>query len=50
RGRAVDLDTVRPAALLRTVHRLVREVRPPRTPLVDLRRARDAGFLTWPVA
>ncbi|WP_308646192.1 hypothetical protein [Nocardia farcinica] len=50
RGRAVDLDAVRPAALLRTVHRLVREVRPPRTPLVDLRRARDAGFLTWPAA
>lgn len=50
RGRLAELEAVRPAALLRTVHRLVREVRSPRVPLLELRRTRDAGFLTWPVA
>ena len=50
RGRTVELEAVRPAALLRTVHRLVREVRTPRTPLLELRRTRDTGFLTWPAA
>lgn len=49
-GRAVALDAVRPAALLRTVHRLVRGVRTTREPLLELRRARTAGFLTWPTA
>lgn len=49
-GRTVELEAVRPAALLRTVHRLVRGVRTPRTPLFELRRTRDTGFLTWPAA
>ncbi|WP_228810172.1 hypothetical protein [Nocardia otitidiscaviarum] len=48
RGRSVDVEAVRPAALLRTVHRLVRAVRPPRSALTELRTARSAGFLTWP--
>ncbi|WP_433524353.1 hypothetical protein ACQPZ2_04060 [Nocardia pseudovaccinii] len=50
RGRFVEVEAVRPASLLRTVHRLVREVRPPRTGLPELRRARTTGFLTWPAA
>ncbi|MEV0354980.1 hypothetical protein AB0H71_02855 [Nocardia sp. NPDC050697] len=50
RGHTVELEAVRPAALLRTVHRLVRGVRTPRTPLLELRRTRDSGFLTWPAA
>lgn len=50
RGRTVELDAVHPAALLRTVHRLVRGVRTPHGPLLDVRRARDTGFLTWPAA
>ncbi|WP_083884075.1 hypothetical protein [Nocardia higoensis] len=50
RGHTVELEAVRPAALLRTVHRLVRGVRTTREPLLDLRRARTAGFLTWPAA
>ncbi|WP_433198112.1 hypothetical protein ACQP1G_03020 [Nocardia sp. CA-107356] len=50
RGRFVEVEAVRPASLLRTVHRLVREVHPPRTTLTELRRARNAGFLTWPAA
>lgn len=49
-GRFVELEAVRPASLLRTVHRLVREVRAPRTTLTALRRARTAGFMTWPAA
>lgn len=50
RGRCVEVEAVRPASLLRTMHRLVRDVRPPRTGLPELRRARTTGFLTWPVA
>ncbi|WP_433600871.1 hypothetical protein ACQPXH_03480 [Nocardia sp. CA-135953] len=50
RGRFVEVEAVRPAALLRTVHRLVREVRPTRIGLPELRRARTTGFLTWPAA
>ncbi len=50
RGRVVELEAVRPAALLRTVHRLVREVPPTRSAVAELRRVRTAGFLTWPAA
>jgi hypothetical protein len=50
RGRFVEVEAVRPASLLRTVHRLVREVRPARTSLPELRRARTTGFMTWPAA
>ncbi|MGY4100220.1 hypothetical protein ACW2Q0_11805 [Nocardia sp. R16R-3T] len=50
RGRFVEVEAVRPASLLRTVHRLVRDVRSPRTGLPELRRARTAGFMTWPAA
>ncbi|WP_433682192.1 hypothetical protein [Nocardia sp. CA-119907] len=50
RGRYVEVEAVRPASLLRTVHRLVREVRPPRPTFTELRRARNAGFLSWPAA
>ncbi|MEV6340321.1 hypothetical protein AB0M12_37070 [Nocardia vinacea] len=50
RDRFVEIEAVRPASLLRTVHRLVREVRPPRTGLPELRRARNTGFMTWPAA
>lgn len=49
-GHTVELEAVRPAALLRTVHRLVRGVRGSRRPPLELRRARHAGFLTWPSA
>ncbi|ONK11264.1 hypothetical protein [Streptomyces sp. MP131-18] len=49
RGRAVEVAAVRPAALLRTVHRLVREIRR-RPPPAGLRRAREVGFLSWPAA
>ncbi|WP_043652114.1 hypothetical protein [Nocardia thailandica] len=49
RGRRVDVEAVRPAALLRTVHRLVREVRPPAGP-TPWHRLRATGFLTWPTA
>jgi hypothetical protein len=49
RGRFVEVAAVNPAVLLRTVHRLVREVRPARTPLLpQWSVAREAGFLTWP--
>jgi hypothetical protein len=48
RDRCVEIEAVRPASLLRTVHRLVREVCPPRTRLDELRGLRTAGFLTWP--
>ncbi|MEV5836526.1 hypothetical protein [Nocardia sp. NPDC052112] len=50
RDRFVEVEAVRPASLLRTVHRLVREVRPPRSGWPELRRARTTGFLTWPAA
>ncbi|MFA5708085.1 hypothetical protein [Mycolicibacterium sp.] len=48
RGRTVEVESVSPAVLLRSVHRLVRGVARPGTGLVDLQRARRAGFLTWP--
>jgi hypothetical protein len=50
RDPIVEIEAVRPASLLRTVHRLVREIRPPRTRFDELRRLRAAGFLTWPAA
>jgi hypothetical protein len=50
RGRFADLEAVRPASLLRTVHRLVREIHPPPTFVTELRRVRATGFLTWPAA
>ncbi|MET7768092.1 hypothetical protein [Nocardia sp. NPDC005366] len=49
RGRFVEVDAVRPASLLRTVHRLVREVRP-RGTSTQWGRVRASGFLTWPTA
>jgi hypothetical protein len=45
RGRFTEVAAVAPAALLRTVHRLVREVRPVR-PQWSI--PRGVGFLTWP--
>lgn len=45
RGRFTEVAAVAPAALLRTVHRLVREVRPVR-PQWSI--PRELGFLTWP--
>ncbi|WP_381796537.1 hypothetical protein [Streptomyces niveus] len=50
RGRFVEVAAVNPASLIRTVHRLVREVRTPRSQLTDLRQVRRAGFLSWPTA
>lgn len=50
RGRYVELAAVNPASLIRTVHRLVREVRAPRSQLTELRQVRRAGFLSWPTA
>jgi hypothetical protein len=50
RGRFAELEAVRPASLLRTVHRLVREIHPPPTFVTELRRVRATGFLTWPAA
>lgn len=44
-GRFVEVEAVRPAVLLRTVHRLVREVRPQRPQWIV---GREVGFLTWP--
>ncbi|MGW6727152.1 hypothetical protein ACWF9G_14735 [Nocardia sp. NPDC055029] len=49
RGRCVEIAAVRPAALLRTVHRLVREVRIRETS-TQWNRLRTTGFLTWPTA
>ncbi len=46
RGRFVEVAAVGPAALLRSVHRLVREVRPVRP---QWSTPREVGFLTWPV-
>ncbi|MGW7353379.1 hypothetical protein [Streptomyces sp. NPDC054784] len=48
RGRFTEVAAVRPASLLRTVHRMVRDVPAAPSQLSELRRARDAGFLTWP--
>ncbi|MFF5985997.1 hypothetical protein [Prauserella flavalba] len=50
RGRFTEVAAVRPASLLRTVHRLVRDVRPTRARIPDLRGARETGFLSWPSA
>lgn len=50
RGRFVEVAAVNPASLIRTVHRLVREVRTPRSQLTALRQVRRAGFLSWPTA
>ncbi|MEE2060212.1 hypothetical protein [Rhodococcus artemisiae] len=49
-GRAVEVESVNPAVLLRTVHRLVRGIHRTTAPLVDVRGVRRAGFLTWPTA
>lgn len=48
KGRFVEVAAVHPAALLRTVHRLVREVHRNRPQWSELRRVRDLGFLSWP--
>ncbi|CAJ1586990.1 hypothetical protein [[Mycobacterium] wendilense] len=48
RGRTVEVEAVPPAVLLRSVHRLVRGVARADTGLVNVQRARRAGFLTWP--
>jgi hypothetical protein len=45
RGRFVEVAAVNPAVLLRTVHRLVRDVRPTRPQWTV---GREVGFLTWP--
>ncbi|MCT2591752.1 hypothetical protein LHJ74_17925 [Streptomyces sp. N2-109] len=50
RGRFTEVAAVNPAALLRTVHRMVREVPPARRELSGLRRTRETGFLSWPSA
>ena len=50
RGRVVEVESVNPAVLLRSVHRLVRDVHRPPTTLIDIRRARRTGFLTWPAS
>ncbi|WP_067545177.1 hypothetical protein [Nocardia crassostreae] len=50
RAQCAEVEAVPPAILLRSVHRLVREVRPAPSALTELRRARTAGFLTWPAA
>lgn len=50
RGRAVEVESVNPAVLLRSVHRLVRDVPRPAGTSIDIRRARRTGFLTWPAA
>ncbi|WP_156753654.1 hypothetical protein [Actinokineospora pegani] len=47
-GRFVEVEAVRPASLLRTVHRLVREVRPRRDGWASWTGWRRSGFLTWP--
>ncbi|MEU3271369.1 hypothetical protein ABZ639_11015 [Saccharomonospora sp. NPDC006951] len=49
-GRFAEVAAVRPASLLRTVHRLVRDVRPVRTRQPNPRAARETGFLSWPSA
>lgn len=45
---AVEVEAVSPAMLLRSVHRLVREVHRSPEPIIDLHAVRSAGFLTWP--
>lgn len=46
-GRFVEVAAVKPAVLLRSVHRLVREVHP-RSPQWTI--GREVGFMTWPTA
>lgn len=48
-GYFAEVETVPPAALLRTVHRMVREISPPRSTRQRLREIRDTGFLSRPV-
>ena len=48
-GRFVQVEAVPPAVLLRTVHRMVREIRAPRPTHQRLRGVRDMGFLSRPV-
>lgn len=50
RNSTVEVESVNPAVLLRSVHRLVRDVHRRPEPLLDWRAARSAGFLTWPAA
>ncbi|WP_280423940.1 hypothetical protein [Nocardia carnea] len=50
RSRAVEVESVNPAVLLRSVHRLVRDVQRPGSTSIDIRRARRTGFLTWPAS
>ena len=45
--RFAEVEAVRPAVLLRSVHRLVREVRLTRPQWTS---GREVGFLTWPTA
>ncbi|WP_059038509.1 hypothetical protein [Gordonia desulfuricans] len=47
-GSDVEVAAVAPAMLLRSVHRLVREMHRHHESLVDIRGARSTGFLTWP--
>jgi hypothetical protein len=49
-GAFVEVAAVRPAVLLRAVHRLVRGVRRPRVWPEGLARARETGFMSWPRA
>lgn len=48
-GHFVEVEAVPPAALLRTLHRMVREISPPRPTRQRLRDIRDTGFLSRPV-
>ncbi|MFF9864725.1 hypothetical protein ACF1G0_04785 [Streptomyces sp. NPDC013953] len=51
RGRFAEVAAVPPARLVRTVLRLTRGTRPPRSSLrSDLRGLRATGFMTWPSA
>ena len=49
-SRVAEVESVNPAVLLRSVHRLVRDVHRPGTALIDIGRARRTGFLTWPAS
>ncbi|MEV6400486.1 hypothetical protein AB0M39_37865 [Streptomyces sp. NPDC051907] len=50
-GRFAEVAAVPPARLVRTVLRLTRGPRPPRTSLwSDLRGLRATGFMTWPAS
>lgn len=50
RDSIIEVESVNPAVLLRSVHRLVRDVHRRPQPLLDWRAARTTGFLTWPAA